>query len=408
MNILYVTGMNAPIKDLLTGKLDNEITGLPGFYFPWRKLVNRGHIVDIVMISNFKGNYNIKVNWLKKENIIANIYAPYSEFRLFREVRIIFRFLQLLYYSLKATKVKKYDFIYCKVYEGVAGQIVAKYRKIPSGVRLFGDFTFCYPDIKRYGKYLAALIHPLEFISFVIGATFILATDDGQHCDRIYSSWSRSKKNRFYHWKTGVEISRIDSVKMVSIPSDEKYIYFAGRFDKCKRQDRVIKVLEYLHKENLKIHLYFAGESTSVNYRNYIESLVKQSNLSAYVHFLGPVKKNDLKVFAYNSIANVFMSEHSNLGNVFYEVFSVGSIVISLRNRSLEEFILNGINGFLVDDEKEACTIIKKILDGEIDIKKIREKALETSKEKFLTIDERFNDEIALIERTAKISREKM
>lgn len=405
MNILYVTGINAPIKDLLTGKLDNEITGLPGFYFPWRKLVSRGHNVDIVMISNFNEKFKIKVDWLKSNNIIANIYAPYSEFKLFREVRIIYRFLQLLYYSFKATKVKKYDFIYCKAYEGVAGQIVAKYRKIPSGVRLFGDFTYCYPDIKKYGKYFAAVIHPLEFLSFIIGANFILATDDGQHCDKIYSSWCKLKKHRFYHWKTGVGISGIDSVEKKSIISNEKYIFFAGRIDKCKRQDRVVKVLECLHKDNLRINLYFAGENTSVNYRNYIETLAKKLGLSTYVHFLGSINKDELKAYAHNAIANVFMSDNSNLGNVFYEVLSVGSIVISLKNRALEEFLLNGVNGFLVEDEKDACRIIRRIINGEIEVEKVRESALKTSKEKFLSIEKRFSNEVELIEDIARLKK---
>ena len=58
---------------------------------------------------------------------VIYIYAPKTENRgILRGLRQIKRFLQLLYYTNKAVKQKHYDFIYCKAFEGVAGQIIAK------------------------------------------------------------------------------------------------------------------------------------------------------------------------------------------------------------------------------------------------------------------------------------------
>lgn len=89
-------------------------------------LVDRGHKVDFVMTSNLNENYNIKVGWFSEKNIVKNIYAPKTENRgILRGLRQIKRFLQLLYYTNKAVKQKHYDFIYCKAFEGVAGQIIA-------------------------------------------------------------------------------------------------------------------------------------------------------------------------------------------------------------------------------------------------------------------------------------------
>jgi len=403
MKILYVTGLPIPLKDILTGKNENEITGLPGFYFPMRKLIEKGHSLDFVFISNFKDKFNIKVKWLNEKNILANIYAPYSEFKFMRFLRTGFRFLQLLYYTYKAVRSKRYDFIYCKAYEGFAGQIIGKIYKIPTGIRLFGDFTFCYPDIVKNGKFKGTLKHFFEFFSFKFGANFMLATDDGSHCDELFKIWP-NKKMEFYFWKTGIDLNLVDESSFIPINLPKNnYIFFAGRYQEWKRQDRVILVLKILLEKGIdNVELLFAGNITSKSYYEDLKEIVKKLKIENKTFFEKGIKQKELKIIAKKAIANILMADYSNLGNVFFEIFSAGSIVISLKNRALEEFIIDGVNGFLVEDEKEAAEVVEKILKGEIDSKKIRENARKTALEKFLSLDERFDKEVELIERTAK------
>ncbi|MEO0233714.1 MAG: glycosyltransferase [candidate division WOR-3 bacterium] len=402
MNILYVTGLSIPLKNIIEGKMEKEITGLPGFYYPWKKLVDRGHNVDFVFISNFKGKYNIKVQWFSEKNILANIYAPYTEVNFFRFIRQFIRFIQLLYYTYKATKTKKYDFIYCKAYEGFAGQIIGKIYKIPTGIRLFGDFTFCYTDIKKYGIFWGSIKHIFEFFSFKLGANFLLATDDGSNCDKLFYLWN-NYKTKFYFWKTGIDISlpEINKPSTIRIPN-KNYIYFAARYQNWKRHDRVINVLKKLIDKNYKLDLVFTGNITSQEYYESLKKLSKYLNVDQYVFFEKEIAQNDVKLLAKNAVANILMADNSNLGNVFFEIFSIGSIIISLKNRALEEYIVNGYNGFLVENEDEVVEIIIKILKEEIDSNKIKENAKKTALERFLSIDERFDKEVELIERTAR------
>lgn len=402
MNILYVTGLPIPLKDILQGKRDDEISGLPGFYYPWKKLVENGHNVDFVFISNFKGEYNIKVNWVSKKNILANIYAPYTERKFMRFTRQFIRFLQLLYYTYKATRIKKYDFIYCKSYEGFAGQIIGKLYKIPTGIRLFGDFTFCYVDLKRYGFFKGTLKHFFEFLSFKVGANFLIATDDGSDCDKLFNIWG-NKKTKFYFWKTGINMNIPDENRELSVKlPPQNYLYYAARYDNWKRHERVIEVLKKIIDRGYDINLVFTGNITSQNYYNSLINLSKELNVYEKIFFLTEIPKEEVKIFAKNSIANILMADYSNLGNVFFEIFSVGSLIISLKNRALEEYVENGWNGFLVEDENEAAEIVIKILKGEIDTDKIKENARKTALEKFLSVDERFDKEVELIERTAR------
>ncbi|MEJ5306932.1 MAG: glycosyltransferase [candidate division WOR-3 bacterium] len=398
MNILYVTGLTLPLKDILNGKTENEISGLPGFYYPWKKLVEKGHNVDFVFISNFKGEYNIKVKWFREKNILVNIYAPYTEEKFMRFIRQIIRFLQLLYYTYKATRAKKYDFIYCKVYEGFAGQIIGKMYKIPTGIRLFGDFTFCYPDIKKHGKFIGTLKHLFEFFSFKVGANFLIATDDGSNCDKLFKVWDNGKI-KFYFWKTGIDMSLPENSKQ--IPKDN-YLYFAARYQEWKRQDRVLRVLKILEGKGYNINLIFTGSITSVNYYESLKNLARELNIFEKVFFEREIPKDEVKIIAKNAVANLLMADYSNLGNVFFEIFSIGSLIISLKNRALEEYIINGYNGFLVENEEEAAEVVIKILKGDIDTNFVKQNARKTALERFLSIEERFDKEVELIERTAR------
>ncbi len=398
MKILYVTGMAAPLKGILTGKTEKEINGLPGFFFPWYKLIKRGHQVDFVVISNFNEKHDIKVDWFKEENLIANVYDPYSEnfgfFRIFRQAK---RFLKLLYYTDKAIKKNHYDFIYCKAYEGVAGNILANWHKIPSGTRSFG--TTLYPLLKNNGSFKTALKRPLEYVTFKIKKDFFLMTDDATHGDKVYEIWKPKKeKYQFLFWRTGVEIKNIEDIPVnIQIP-DHPFLFFAARFDPWKRHDRIIKILHYLHESDIKAHLYFAGQQTSKSYFSQIEGLVEKYHLTDYVHFMGVVTQDEVKILAYHSMASIFMYDFANIGNVFFETFAVGSIVIGLDDGVLNEFISHELNGYLINDEKEATEAIKMLYNNPELQSSIRTEAIKTAREKFLTIDERFDKEVDLIE----------
>lgn len=399
MNILYVTGITPPIECILNGQ--DSIKGLPPFYYPWKMLVDRGHTVDFVMTSNFNEEYNIKVDWFSEDNIIKNIYAPHKNPGLFRIFRKIRRFIQLLYYTNKAVKQKHYDFIYCKAFEGVAGQIVANWHHIPHGVRSFGDHM--YLEIKKSGPKKAAIKHSLEYLCYRLDCNFFLMSED--HKDQIitYKSWRNPKHNYpFYLWPSGIEFKELKDLKSnIDIPK-HPYIFFAARIDPSKRHDRVIKVLKELHKCNQKIHLYFCGEDYSEEYKNKLKDLINTYELSDYVHFLGSVTQDTLKVLAYNAIANILMIDGSSRNNVFYEIMSVGSVVVGLDDGGINDYITNGRSGFLIRDEKQATDVVINLLNDINLYNNVKKQAKLEAKEKIMTIEERFGKEVDLIENVLK------
>ncbi|MCB2261532.1 MAG: glycosyltransferase family 4 protein [Candidatus Thiosymbion ectosymbiont of Robbea hypermnestra] len=175
-------------------------------------------------------------------------------------------------------------------------------------------------------------------------------------------------------------------------------MFFAARFDHWKRQDRILKILHHLHGRKCPLHLYFAGGIQSQSYYQKIRELVRKYDLADYVHFLGPIKQDDLKAYAYKAVANPSMYDMSNLSNVFYEIFSVGSVVIGLNDGSLDDYLIHAVNGFLVNDESEAATVIEELLRNKDGAQRIRANAAGCARRKFLSIDERFDREVDLIE----------
>jgi len=400
MKILYVTGMADPIKDLLRGKKDDEITHAFQFFKPWHMLVQRGHQVDFVVASNFNEQIDIKVDWFSERNIFANIYDPPSELpwylRVFRRIR---RFIKLVYYTNKAIRTNKYDFIYCKAfYEGFAGNILANYYGIPCGMRAMG--TTLNLDFDKYGVFLTSLKHPIEYITFKLKKDFFLMTDDGTGGDKVYNYWKPNKKKYDYlFWKTGIEFKELaDLAVTVKIPS-HSYLFFAARIEDWKRHDRVLKVLRILHDRGTRLHLYFAGSNQFKGYFENLSKMVEDLKLTEFVHFMGAIKQDDLRFMAYHAVANPFMYDISNLSNVFCEIFSLGAITIGINDGTLDEYIENGKTGFIANNENEVADIVEKILSGQYETQSIRNQAISCSREKMLGSDVRFKKEVELIER---------
>jgi len=400
MKILYVTGMGIPLRDILSGKRTEEVTHLPGFFQPWYRLAHRGHQVDFVVTSNFNELHKLNVDWFSRDNLKANIFDPTTEVssfcRIFRRMSRLFR---LVFYVNRALRTGDYDFVVCWSFtEGLVGNVLANLYRVPCGMRVMG--TLRVPELVKKGPIKTALLHPIEFLSFRLKKKFILMTDDGTNGDRLYRAWRpSSEKYKFLFWKTGVTFKTVHDVSTKFDKPSENYIFFAARFDPWKRHDLIVETLKKLHERGHPVHLYFAGSIHSKLYFEKIMRTVNESGLSDYVHYLGAIPGERLRLYAYHAVANIFMYDVSNLGNVFFETYTTGGIIIGKDDGSLTEYIDTEQNGFLVDGIDRAAEIVGEILSGKWNVERIREAAISDSRQRCLSMDERFDAEVALIER---------
>lgn len=403
MKILYVAGMGIPLRDILSGKSTEEVTHSPGFFQPWHRLTKRGHQVDFVVTSNFNEPHEINVDWFSQKNIKANIYDPVTEVNCLRRIpRRISRLLRLIYHVDKALRSDNYDFVICwAFFEGFVGNVIANMHGVPCGMRSMG--TLLVPEIRRRGPVLTALRHPVEYMSFKLRKAFFLMTDDGTNGDELFQAWRPARKKYDYlFWKTGVTFKTVDHHPVNFEKPSSDYIFFAARFDEWKRHDLVIQTIRELHAMGHCVHLYFAGSIQSTTYFQKISEQVNQSGLSNYVHYLGVIPTDQVRLYAYHAVANIFMYDVSNLGNVFFETLTAGCVIVGKDDGSLNEYIEPGLNGFLVKNTTQAAKIVGELLSGVYDIPVMRKAAIEISHSRCFSMAERFDAEIAMIERVVE------
>ena len=411
MNILYVGSLAVPIRDILTGKNEKEITGWPAFFFPVYKLIMQGHQVDFVVTSDLS-EYDISVDWFKADQIVENIIIDDNKRRKYGVIsKLYYRIYEDLKFisSVKrAVKKKHYDFIYCQEITGVWGNWVANKKKIPCGVRIYGD-AFAYRG-KIHTKYEYILEHgvlglfiavPKMLLLYKLKKSFMLTTADGTHGDLTYKTLKPKKdKYDFYYWKTGVNKNLpMEDVCLENSLKDIQFIAYPARIDTIKRQELAIEVLKLLHDKGYKIHLYLIGHICNDEYYKALVDIIEKNNLSDYIHFTGGVTQNQVKVYSVRSIATILTGELSNRGNVFFELFSVGVPIVAFNDGSLNDYIENEKSGFLVNNTEEMSNCVIKMISDPHYRAFISTNALMVADEKVLSESMRFDMEIELIKK---------
>lgn len=403
MKILYVTGMGIPLRDILSGKQVKEVTHSPGFFQPWYRLALRGHQVDFVATSNFDDYRKINIDWFTKDNLKANIYDPAVELPLWRRIpRRLNRLFRLAYHVDKALREEDYDFVICwAFFEGFVGNILANWHAVPCGMRSMG--TLLVPELRERGPLETALRHPVEFLSFKLRKKFFLMTDDGTKGDELFQAWRPSQKKFDYlFWKTGVQFKAVHEISADIDKPEDPYLFFAARFDPWKRHDLILDIVRNLHERGLPVYVYFAGAIQSRAYYDQVMKEAVDAGLANFVKYLGVITSDQLRLYAYYAVANLFMYDVSNLGNVFFETYTTGGVIVGKNDGSLDEYIDAGRNGFLVDNPEHAADIVDGLLAGSYDVDAIRKAAIDDSRQRCFSMNERFDAEVALIEHVVK------
>lgn len=398
MKILYVTPLVLGIEDILRGDLDAK--GLPSMVLPLKKLLTDGHKVDVIFVSNYKGSYNIHDKTLKKMRIIANINNDLTISKgLKKIVRLCQSGIEEFSTVSKAIRDNSYDVIFCHGTAAVVGNIVANRKHIPCVYRIYGTVGLYHECIKNKGI-KAILKNPIYYLIFKLKKYCMIGTDEGSHTDRVYQMWKpRRNPYPFYHWLNGVDIQSIDELrkKFYEIPT-EPYLFMAGRVTDVKNQAYAVKMLYGLKKKGISIDLYFAGHIDET-YRIRLEEMIEKYGLRDKVHFMGPIPGEYLKVMGYNAKACIICDDYCQNGNVFYEIYSTGGIVVSIDDGSLDRFVEKGKSVFLAKNISDAVECLKKAIDmSDEERNRMRRLAIKRSQEILSTWETRVEKEIHILE----------
>jgi glycosyltransferase involved in cell wall biosynthesis len=400
MKLLYITpawfGFD---KMLFEG--ETKITGLPSFVYPLKGLIDKGYQVDMILIytSDELPKINIQSEWVSKINIIS--YVKY-ELTTFKKIISILKFQK---YINKVLKAKNYDFVYAHGSSPAVVRRVVVNKNIPFAQRLYG--TFIWDKFKKKGHIYVAIKHVVEYLSFTTKKSFLIATNDGSGADKVVDKIFGKKTTpyEFYYWKNGVDRCDITKEEQSDFSSNmhnkKPFIFYCARFDEWKRQDRVIRILKLLKDEGVYLDVYFAGpfDTLGDHYYNYVCELASELEVIDQCHFLGSISKKEIFLYNKLAIASLCLHDVCNITSVFHEMMASGALMIVKKDDDTSTYITNRENGFLVDNDDQAASVIKEILEDSSVFQELRKNISNLSLEITQDWDSRVNQEIELIEK---------
>lgn len=405
--ILYVTEFWVAFRDMLY--FDGDIIkGMPGFIKPLKGLRNRGDDVDLILLTSVPEDYVLlqsskpfKTNLVSRENILDCIY--YQDEARFKKMMSLWSLTQRVKKCVeKQLHRTKYDFVYAQGPNAYGAISIANQYRIPCGQRLYGIAPL-WNMYERGGLIRAFLHNPLAVLSFLQKKKFLLVTDDGSKGDAVYMAIAgRKKRYKFCFWTNGVDTVAFDAREEARVlhryAIKNPAIFYCARIASIKRQDRAVNVIALLKKLGSRAEVYFAGQKseTAMGYWNEVEELAQESGVRDQVHFLGALNQVEMAVLAKKCDVSLLLGDFSNLGNVFHELLRNGAVIVAADDGSLENYIENGVNGFLVKSDEEAASRIEKLIRQ--DTTTIRNAARETSRKKMLSWKTRVEKELDLID----------
>lgn len=405
MRILYVSSLWTSFREVLLKNFSYS-RGMPGFFNTLNELQNLGHKVDLILISHVSTDKELltksKASSLGLNYSIKDVIV-YKPSRMLKKVLTLLLLYNKVYKSVKeAIKSNSYDFIYSQGSYAVPSSIIAARNKIPCGQRLYGSFVWRY--FKQKGLVRTLFFDPFEIMSYFVPKDFMLITDDGSDGNKALMYFTKGHmKYRFVFLRNGVDVvSNIsektiqDYRKTVITPS----IFYVGRVVQWKRQDRAIDVLYDLKKHGIVASLYFAGqiEPSDLNFYKAVIDKAKELDVFNQLTFLGSLTREEICIYAKICDISLLLYDITNMGNVFHELLADGAAIVALNDGTLNDYLINGTNGYLIDNERQASFVIKELINNLNLNKKIRDAAARTSKNMMQSWGDRVSMEIQLIE----------
>ena len=163
--------------------------------------------------------------------------------------------------------------------------------------------------------------------------------------------------------KFAINENKEDTRCKLGIPQDKTILIFVGRLYAVKGVDYLIKSLNILKKDFNNFKLLILGDGPEMGN---LRQLSQELGNDSYIEFLGRIPNE--KVSDYLNASDIFVLPSLSEGfpNVLLEAMACGLPVISTNIRGLDEIIIEGRNGFLINPKspEEIAHKVEYILDN--------------------------------------------
>lgn len=143
-------------------------------------------------------------------------------------------------------------------------------------------------------------------------------------------------------------VSRNNMKKEWNIPKDAFILLSVGEINRNKNHQLVIRALSQI--KDIQIQYFIAGTGGEIENNRQI---AKQLNVEDRVHFLG--YRHDIAQL--DSEADIFVlpSLREGLPLAGIEALACGTLVIGMKTRGINEYVLEGVTGYTFQNTPESC-----------------------------------------------------
>lgn len=284
-----------------------------------KRIAKKGYEIDIITRNN--GGY--KREKVKNLNVIqiGSTSSPGDNIsRLFFLIRAFF-----------LIRGKKYDIIHLQAFlPGLLAIPIRYFLKEPIIFTVHGTRLFEKNPGKSFGFWLEKIILTKIKYDLVISVT------------QAFKKFKNINRNMKVI-ENGIDYKKFENIKVkkASYPK----ILWVGRFDKVKRVDNLIRVMEQVIERVPKVRLMLVGYGYE---EGNLKRLAKRLNLNKHVGFVGKKTGADL-IHEYKS-SHLFVLPSSSEGQpmTLLEAMACGLPIIATKTGGIPEIIKDGVNGLLV------------------------------------------------------------
>jgi len=249
---------------------------------------------------------------------------------------------------------KRFDLVYAhNQYAAIAGWLLGAIFGVPNVTRLYGTFV---ADLMK--RPLVRLRYPVAAGGFLVPHSLLICCNDGTRGDQVARKL-RIDLAKFRFWQNGVDrpetLPPADRRALLTeappnLRVDSSWVFTCSRLSYWKRIDRLIRAASHCRAAGCDYQLLVAGDGPE---RARLEALARELAMEPHVVWLGAVPH--ARIWNWMSAADVFIiaNDVTNRCNPLYEAICAGLPVVSLRDPSTADLLVDGENALLADRADE-------------------------------------------------------
>ncbi len=294
-------------------------------------------------------------------------------------VRWVLNFLTMLFttaslvlgaHRLVRRSRDRFDLVYAhNQYAAPAGWLLSRMLGVPNVTRLYGTFL---ADLM--GKPLVWLRYPVAAAGYLVPHGLLICANDGTRGDEVARRLGIDL-TRFRFWQNGVDLpstrprrarEEFTRAAPANLRLDSTWIFSCSRLSYWKRIDRMIRALRGAKDADCNVQLLIAGDGPE---EGKLRALAAELGIADNVVWLGAMAHED--IWRAMASADVFMitNDVTNRCNPLFEAISVGLPIVSVRDPSTADLLVDGENALLADrnDTNElGKQIVRLCSDGDL------------------------------------------